>query len=118
MVIGQMTKFFTLAPGAAFTYQQLFEPQPDGMPLLLKAWGGPAQARAQLAEAFRSGVLRAIDVTASQLVLLQRLASDDTAADVVRDFCSRARALRAHSSTGATLAGQLVVLCKPLLTRW
>jgi hypothetical protein len=117
MSIDQTVRHLTLAPGAAFTYQQLFEPGPDGVLLLLKVWDGPAQAKAQLVEAVRSGVLRAIDVTASQLGLLQRLASDDTAADVVREWCSRARAARARSSGGGSVAGQLVALCKPLVAR-
>ncbi len=105
---------FTLAPdAAAFTYQQLFEPQPDGVPLLLKVWGGPAQANAQLQEGFRSGVLRPADVTAGQLVLLQLLPSEEVAAAVAEQFCAKARTIVCGRRCNDTRskAGHLVQMC-------
>jgi hypothetical protein len=116
MAAHHVERTFTLAPDAAFTYQQLFEPQPDGVPLLLKVWGGPAQAKAKLQEGFRSGVLRPADVTASQLALLQLLPSEQLAAAVAGTFCKKVRAARERGCEAHdTRAAQLEALCKSIL---
>jgi hypothetical protein len=115
MATEHVVRHLTLAPDAAFTYQQLFEPQPDGVPLLLKVWGGPAQAKAKLQEGFRSGVLRPADVTASQLALLQRLPNEEAAASVAEKFCAKLSAMcwRSHDADDSK-AGHLVWLCMRL----